>query len=97
MPDTDLNPASESSRRVYRASPVVRDKHAEGSLTRLIEQQTAKLPSDLFLFAALASMAGSLAFEIANNQRMSRFVGMWAPTLLIMGVYNKVVKSLGPR
>lgn len=97
MPESDVNPASETSRRVYRRAPVVRDEHAEGSLTRLIEQQTAKMPSDLFLFAALASMAASLAFEIVGNERMSRFVGMWAPTLLVMGVYNKLVKSLGPR
>lgn len=97
MPEMDVNPAAEASRLVYRQAPVKRDAHAEGSFTRLIEQQTAKLPSDLFLFGALASMAASLAFELGGNQRMSRFVGMWAPTLLLMGVYNKLVKSLGPR
>jgi hypothetical protein len=97
MNDTDVNPAAEASRRVYRQAPVKRDEHAEGSFTRLIEQQTAKIPSDFFLFGALASMAASLVFELLDNQRVSRFLGMWAPTLLVMGVYNKLVKSLGPR
>lgn len=40
-------------------------------------------------------MAASAAFELLGNARASRFVGMWAPTLLVAGVYNKLVKTLG--
>lgn len=93
----EVNPASRKSRLSYVPAPVLRAEHAEGTLTRLIEQQTAKIPSDFFLFAALASMGASLAFELAGNRRLSRFIGMWAPTLLTFGVYNKLVKVLGPR
>jgi hypothetical protein len=96
MSTMDVNPANRSL-ETYDPTPVFRHEHAEGRLTRLVEQQTAKLPSDAFLFAALASMAASLAFELAGNQRASRFIGMWAPSLLTMGVYNKLVKVLGPR
>lgn len=70
--------------------------HSEGSITRTIEQTTAKIPSSAFLTASLASMTLSAIFEITGNTRMSRFVGQWAPTLLIMGVYNKMVKMIGP-
>jgi hypothetical protein len=35
-------------------------EHREGPLARSIEQQTAKLPSDLFLWLALGSIGGSL-------------------------------------
>ncbi|MCZ7680770.1 MAG: hypothetical protein M5U28_19160 [Sandaracinaceae bacterium] len=45
--------------------------------------------------AAIGAMVASVVFEIAGNDRMSRFVGMWAPTLLIAGVYNKLVKTFG--
>lgn len=93
----DVNPASGKSRLEYEPTPVVRAEHAEGTVTRLIEQQTAKVPSDIFLFIAIGSMGASLALEIAGQTRLSRFVGMWAPTLLTMGVYNKLVKTLGPR
>jgi hypothetical protein len=93
----DVNPASEESLREYDPTSVVRSAHAEGTLTRLIEQQAAKVPSDVFLFLALGSMTASLVLELSGKRSQSRFVGMWAPTLLTMGVYNKLVKTLGPR
>ena len=93
----DVNPASEKSARAYEPTPVVREEHEEGTLTSVIEQQTAKVPSDVFLFAALSAMGLSLALELSGRRDVSRFVGMWAPTLLTMGVYNKVVKLMKPR
>ena len=93
----EINPASARSNLEYVPSPVVRDEHAEGRLTRLIEQQTAKLPSDLFLFSALAAMGLSVVLELSGKSRASRFVGMWPPALLTMGMYNKLVKVLGSR
>lgn len=95
--DRDVNPASDDSLREYEPTPVVRSEDAEGTLTRLIERQTAKVPSDVFLFLALGSMGASLALELSGRKSLSRFVGMWAPTLLTMGVYNKLVKTVGPR
>ncbi len=69
--------------------------HTEGPVARTIEQQTAKVPSDWFLWAAVGSMAASLALQVTKNRHASAFVGQWAPTLLILGVYNKLVKQLG--
>lgn len=79
------------------AAPVVRIEHRESLLTRMIEHQSAKIPSDFFLVAALASMGVSLVAEVTGRPRASRFIGMWPGPLLIMGLYNKVVKTLGPR
>lgn len=95
--DKWVNPAAGQSENVYRRAPVRRDVHEESTVTRLIEQQAARIPSHWFLVAALGSMAASIAFEVSGNERMSRFVGMWTPTLLITGVYNKLVKTLGTR
>ncbi len=98
MPERDVNPASERSEVSYRyAAPVLRAEHEEGSLTRLIEQQAAKIPSDVFLFFSLCAMTVSLGLEVAQERRWSRFVGMWAGPLLTMGVYTKLVKMLGAR
>lgn len=72
-----------------------REEHREGRLARTIEQQTAKLPSDTFLWAAVGSMGLSLALEIMGEERKANFVGHWAPTLLIFGLYNKLVKLQG--
>ena len=97
MTQGNENPASRESLNVYNPAPIKREEHEEGSITRIIEQQTAKVPSSVFLVASMASMLASITFEITGRQRSSRFVGMWAPTLLIMGVYNKLVKTYGPR
>lgn len=93
----DVNPASEASKKEYMAPPVVRAEHVEGSFTRLLEQQTAKVPSHVFLFASFCAMATSLGFEVAGRERAGRFVGLWVTPLLVMGVYNKMVKTFGPR
>lgn len=77
--------------------PVVRPEHAEGDLARLIEQQTAKLPSHWFLFAALGVMGASLGLELSGRSRAARFIGMWPTPLLVAGMYNKLVKTLGTR
>ncbi|MFN6943774.1 MAG: hypothetical protein ACK4ND_02430 [Cytophagaceae bacterium] len=67
----------------------------EGKVATLIESQTSKLPSDLFLWASLGSMAVSLTFKIFKKNQMSLFVGQWAPSFLLFGVYNKLVKLEG--
>ena len=69
--------------------------HAEGTVARAIESQTARLPSDVFLWGALGSIGVALTLRMMGNRETSQFVGQWAPTLLIMGVYNKLVKVAG--
>ena len=72
-----------------------RVSHREGPVARTIEQQTAKLPSDTFLWAALGSIGVSLFFMATGDEKKANFVGNWAPTLLILGMYNKLVKLQG--
>jgi hypothetical protein len=70
-------------------------EHSEGTVARAIEQQTAKLPSDTYLWAAFASIGGSLVLQFMDRKHESLFVGQWAPTFLILGLYNKLVKVAG--
>jgi len=67
----------------------------EGRVARTIEQQTAKLPSDLFLWAAVGSIGASLVMMITGHEKKANFVGAWTPTFLILGLYNKMVKLHG--
>ncbi len=71
------------------------ERHKEGPIATAIEEQTAKLPSDLFLWAAGAAITGSMTLKLLDREGDSNFVGQWVPTLLILGLYNKVVKELG--
>jgi hypothetical protein len=68
---------------------------AEGRVAKAIEDQTTKLPSDTFLWVAIGTMAFSATMQALGNKHASLFVGQWAPTLLILGLYNKLVKQLG--
>jgi hypothetical protein len=83
--------SSTTHNRITGAQP----HQAEGSVAKMIEQQTAKLPSDVFLWAAGASILGSLALKAMGDDKNSQFVGQWAPTFLILGLYNKLVKLHG--
>lgn len=86
----------------------------EGPVARAIESRTAKVPSDIFLWAAGASVLASLTFQVIGMRRkanmlggvfspfnvqarapLSVFIGQWVPTLLLLGVYNKIVKVAG--
>jgi hypothetical protein len=67
----------------------------EGHVATMIEEQTAKIPSDVFLWASLGSMAAALAFKIFRKNGTSLFIGQWAPAFLLLGVYNKLVKQMG--
>lgn len=70
-------------------------KHSEGKVARTIEEQTAKLPSDSFLWAAVAAMGVSLALQVSGKKPASLFIGQWAAPFLLFGVYNKLVKVAG--
>ena len=73
----------------------VNPQHKEGKIAKTIEAQTAKIPSDVFLWAAFGSMAVSAILQFSTKKKESLFVGQWAAPFLLLGVYNKLVKQLG--
>ncbi len=70
-----------------------KEQMEEGRMTRAVEEQTGRIPSGGYLALAIGSMAVSavLAFGLRKRE-LANFVGLWAPSLLIIGLYNKVVK-----
>lgn len=68
----------------------------EGKFTKSVEQVTARVPSIGYLALALGSMALSVGFKLMSSKRdTATFVGLWAPTFLLLGIYNKLVKVEG--
>jgi hypothetical protein len=67
----------------------------EDDFTAGIESQTAQIPSSLYLGAALVSMAAAALLKMARKDESALFVGQWAAPILLMGVYNKMVKQHG--
>jgi hypothetical protein len=74
----------------------------EGKTTSLIERQTSRLPSMTYLLLAFGSIIFSAGLAatahpgrrigFSRRLELANFVGQWAPTLLTIGVYNKLVK-----
>ena len=78
-----------------KASNVDPATHKEGAVAKAIESQTAKLPSDLFLWASVGTMATSLTLKLMGKNRIALFIGQWAAPFLLLGIYNKIVKVEG--
>ncbi len=76
----------------YRVAP---GEAQEDQVTAAIEKVTSKIPSSVYLAAALSSMAVSVGFQISRKKDMSLFIGQWAAPFLILGLYNKMVKQHG--
>jgi hypothetical protein len=70
-------------------------EHKEGPVAKAIEKQTAKLPSDVFLWAGLSVMAGALTLKLLKKDHLSLFIGQWASPMLLFGIYDKLVKLQG--
>lgn len=82
--------AMQSSERLRRFSdqPI-----HEGRVTRMVERQTGKVPSLVYFNLAVSSMILSAGLAIYGRRKeFANFVGLWAPTFLLMGIYNKLVK-----
>lgn len=73
----------------------VNPQHKEGPVAAAIEDYTSRIPSDVFLWAALGSMAVSATLKIMKKDEEALFVGQWAPSFLLLGNYNKMIKLVG--
>lgn len=83
--------ANELKRKAASYNP----ERKEGKVAKAIEEQTSKLPSDTFLWASLTAMATSLTLKAFKQDHLALFIGQWAPSFLLFGIYNKLVKLEG--
>jgi hypothetical protein len=59
----------------------------------VIQSQISKIPSDAFLWLTGGSILGSLTLKLMGRERDALFVGQWAPTFAILGVFDKFLRS----
>ena len=76
----------------YRVAP---GEAQEDQITAAIEKVTSKVPSSIYLGAAIASIIASVSFKAAKKEYEALFVGQWVAPFLILGLYNKMVKQHG--
>lgn len=71
------------------------DKNHEGTITVAVENRTSRIPSIAYLIGGLGALAVSTGLMLGGRKRASILVGQLASPLLIMGLYNKIVKTGG--
>ncbi len=68
----------------------------EGHVTKVIESYTAKVPSVAYLTLAIGSLLLSAGLAtLTRKKTLANFVGLWVPSFMFIGIYNKLVKIEG--
>jgi hypothetical protein len=68
----------------------------EGEVTKTLEGITSRIPSLAYLGLAVGSMAASAALALFTKKKtIANFIGLWVPSIMLVGVYNKLVKLEG--
>ena len=63
---------------------------------QMVEEYTAQVPSIAYLgIAAGGILLSATLAAFSRNKTWANFVGLWVPTIMLIGVYNKLVKLEG--
>lgn len=65
----------------------------QGSDAGVVQSQIRKIPSDAFLWCAAGSIIGSMTLKFMGRDEDALFVGQWAPTFAILGVFDKILRT----
>ena len=65
----------------------------EDVITTKIENQTQKIPSDVFLFSAIGAIGISFALKCMNKKDYAAFIEQLVAPILLLAIYNKLEKS----
>jgi hypothetical protein len=84
----------EAVNRLSRTAEQIQ-RGAEQMVSGSIQRQIVRLPSDAFLWMAVGSIGGSLFLQLMGKREESLFVGQWAPTFVLLGVLDKLIKIAG--
>jgi hypothetical protein len=67
----------------------------EGEVAKTIEKYTSKIPSDVYLWGGLGLLASAVILQAFRQKHAGLMIGQIATPILLMGVYNKLVKQQG--
>jgi len=72
-----------------------RNKSTEESKgAKVAEMKPKEAQTSLFITLAGAAVALSLGLAVSKREKSwAVFVGQWAPTILLLGIYDKIVKT----
>lgn len=62
-------------------------------LAERVASRLESVPPDSFLLGAAFSVGASLILRLTGRHQDALFVGQWAPTLLLIGLYSKSMST----
>lgn len=72
------------------------DLRVVGSPTQDAQEQyfriTDQIPDEVWYWSSLASIIASIVLFATDKHDWSNFVGQWAPTFLLFGLFHKLVR-----
>lgn len=78
-----------------KSNGVARGDREEDPITKRIESVTTNIPSSAFLGLAFGAMGAAWFLNGMRYRQEAQLLGQIAPAILIMGLYNKLVKLEG--
>lgn len=79
----------------FRDMGVAPSQYEEGGMTKAVEHYTSQVPSGTYLSLAVGAIGLSAGLQFFGRKHAAQFVGQWVPTILLLGLYNKMVKLHG--
>ena len=66
----------------------------ESKVAKVAETKPEETQPSIFITLAGAAIALSLGLALSKKKKSwAVFVGQWAPTILLLGIYDKVIKT----
>jgi hypothetical protein len=90
----DMNQTMNAVEEITK-NPAETLSQGKAKVDRFAEKVSSIAPSNGFVIAALASIAVSAYFQLRGKRQLSLFIGEWAPSFLLFGIFNKLTKTLG--
>lgn len=67
-------------------------KDTARSIDRPVDEVASRIPAAPYIAGVAASIVASAALFASGKRSAALFVGLWAPTVLNMGIYNKLLQ-----
>ena len=67
-------------------------QHSDESPLNIVFKVLDVVPSQLWYVLSISSVAASVILQATGNKNGADFVGKWPPTLLLLGLYHKLLR-----
>lgn len=67
-------------------------QHSDENPQNVLFKVLDRVPSQLWYILGISSVVASMILQVTGNKNWADFVGKWPPTLLLLGLYHKLLR-----